>query len=345
MTNYTSSSASADRMPLAASTDLVSPARRISWGAVLAGTVIAVVVQLVLSLIGAGIGLSTVDPLRYASPEASTLGIGAAVWWAVASMISLFAGGWVAGHTDGTPGRTDGVLHGLLTWSLATLLTVYLLASAIGSVVRGGASVMGAAATATAAGAAAVAGPAASMAKQQLEESGISIESLTAQAKELLMQTGKPQLQAGSIASQASAAAGQVTNATGAASAAPAEDIQAVFQRIITAAKKTVDQADREALINVVMARTGASRADAEQRADTWINRYQQARVKLEEQKVQAEAKAREVADASARASSRGALAAAAALILGAIAAALGGRAGARRVREVIAGRTATRVA
>ena len=55
--------------------------RKVSWGAVFAGMVIAVVVQLVLSLLGAGIGLSTVDPLRYNTPDASTFGLGAGIWF------------------------------------------------------------------------------------------------------------------------------------------------------------------------------------------------------------------------------------------------------------------------
>ncbi len=84
-------------------------------GAVVAGMVIAVAAQLVLSLIGAGIGLSTIDPLRYnGTPDASTFGIGAAIWWAITSILALFAGGWVAGHLAGSPEKTDGMLHGML---------------------------------------------------------------------------------------------------------------------------------------------------------------------------------------------------------------------------------------
>ena len=51
--------------------------------------------------LGAGIGLSTVDPLRYNPPDASTVGMGAGIWWAISSMAALFAGGWVAGHLAG----------------------------------------------------------------------------------------------------------------------------------------------------------------------------------------------------------------------------------------------------
>ena len=46
-------------------------ARRISWGAVFAGALVALVVQLALSLLGLGIGMGTVDPLEEANSTAS----------------------------------------------------------------------------------------------------------------------------------------------------------------------------------------------------------------------------------------------------------------------------------
>ena len=310
--------------------------RRMSWGSVFAGMVIAVVVQLVLSLLGAGIGLSTIDPLRYnGSPDAGTFGIGAAIWWAITSIVALFAGGWVAGHLAGSTEKTDGMLHGLLAWGLATIVTVYLLASAIGSVISGGASVVGTAARVTATGAAAAAGPLTDMAKNQLEASGISLDDIKAQARELLAQTGVPGLQPGAVANQASAAAGRMTDAAATAGSdgqPAAQSLQSALQKIIASGKNTVDKVDRDALVNVVMARADVSRAEAEQRVDGWVKSYENARAGFEQKKAEAAAKAKEVADAAAKASSQAALGAAAALILGAIAAALGGMSARREV-------------
>lgn len=306
-----------------------SPLRRVSWGAIIAGMVIAITVQMVLSLLGAGIGLSTIDPLRYSSPDASSFGIGAGVWWAVSSIISLFAGGWVAGHLAGSPEKTDAMLHGLLTWGLAAIVTAYLLASAVSAVVRGGASVVGTAATVTGSAAAAVAGPAADAAKQQLQASGISFDSIKNQAQTLLAQTGKPALQPEALANKAESATNQAANT--AENAGTPADFQALIQRIIDSNKDTVDQADRDAVVNVVAARSGLSKQEAEARVDGWIKTYQDARVKFQEQKAAAEAKAREVADATAKASSQAALAAVLALVLGALAAAFGGMTAHRR--------------
>ncbi|RZI54101.1 MAG: hypothetical protein EOP12_04745, partial [Pseudomonas sp.] len=152
--NATYNAANPGNLPHEYAAEKLSTQRpRVSWGAIIAGVVIAIVCQMVLSLLGAGIGLSTVDPMRYSSPDASTFGIGAGIWWAVSSIISLFAGGWVAAHLAGSPEKTDAALHGLLTWGLAAIVTAYLLASAVGAVVRGGASVVGTASTIAASGA------------------------------------------------------------------------------------------------------------------------------------------------------------------------------------------------
>jgi len=303
--------------------------RRVSWGAIIAGMVVAISVQMVLSLLGAGIGLSTIDPLRYSSPDASSFGIGAGVWWAVSSIISLFAGGWVAGHLAGSAEKTDAMLHGLVTWGLAAIVTAYLLASAVGAVVRGGANVIGTAATVTASGAAAVAAPAADAAKRELQQSGISFDDIKNQAQKLLMQTGKPALQPEALTEKAETAGQQAANTT--ADGTSAAEFQSLIQRIVESNKDTVDAADRDAVVNVVVARSGLSKPEAEARVDGWIKTYQDARVKFQEQKAAAEAKAREVADATAKASSQAALAAVVALLLGALAAALGGMSAHRR--------------
>ncbi len=129
---------------------LVSPARRIAWGAVFAGVALALVVQVVLAMLGAGIGLSTVDPMQGGSPDAQTFGMAAGAWWAVSMLIALYIGGWVAGHMAGLPLKSDGTLHGLVVWAFTVLLMLYLLSSALGGVIGGAFNVMGKAAGQTA---------------------------------------------------------------------------------------------------------------------------------------------------------------------------------------------------
>lgn len=306
---------------------------RVSWGAILAAVVVALGVQLLLSLIGTGIGLSTLDPAQYESPSAANFAMGTAIWWSISSIVALFCGGWVAGHFASSPVRRDGMLHGLVTWSLAAIVAFYLLASAAGSLIRGSASVLGTAATVTAQGAAAAAGPLSDMAADRLKQSGLSMDDLQGQIKTLLMQTGKPQLQPDALEQKADAATQDAsqTAATVGSQNGPSQDLEALMRRIASSGEDTVNAADKDALVNVVQARTGVSRPEAEQRVDGWINTYQQARAKASQLTKEAEAKARQAADATADATSKAAFAAAFALLLGAIAAAVGGALAGRR--------------
>src|SRR3546814_18962420 len=87
--------------------------------------------QLVLGLLGLGIGLATIDPATEQNPFGG-LGIGAGVWWLVTGIISFFAGGWAAGRFAGIPKASDGSLHGIVTWGLVGLLTFFIPTPAVG---------------------------------------------------------------------------------------------------------------------------------------------------------------------------------------------------------------------
>src|ERR687895_991672 len=115
---------------------------RISWSAVFAGLILTLVTQLLLSLLGTGIGLSTVDPATGETPGTETLSIAAGIWWTVSGLIALFIGGWTAAHLAGIPHRTEGIIHGLLTWGLATLLLVSLIGTAVGTLIGGAFNVL-----------------------------------------------------------------------------------------------------------------------------------------------------------------------------------------------------------
>jgi hypothetical protein len=108
------------------------PFARISWGAIFAGALIALATQLVLTLIGAAIGLATLNPASGQSPSGTTLGVGATVWVVITSLISLFLGGYIAGRLGGT---FNGWLHGLATWATVAMLTMLLLTTAAGALI------------------------------------------------------------------------------------------------------------------------------------------------------------------------------------------------------------------
>ena len=76
--------------------------RRISWAAIFGGVILVVAVQLLLSLLGAGIGLGTVNTNLGSTPTASSLGIGAGVWWVISSCVALGLGGYIAAWLAGS---------------------------------------------------------------------------------------------------------------------------------------------------------------------------------------------------------------------------------------------------
>jgi hypothetical protein len=110
---------------------------QVSWGAVLAGVVVALVSQLILNMIGIGIGVATLDLARGDNPSASSFSIGAGIWWTVSGILAALAGGYAAGRLAGKPTESTASWHGLTSWALTTLIIFYLLTTTIGGIVGG----------------------------------------------------------------------------------------------------------------------------------------------------------------------------------------------------------------
>jgi len=128
---------------------------RLSWGAILAGVVVALVTQLFLNMLGVALGAASLAPLS-GGATATTLSTGAGIWLALSSILAALAGGYAAGRFSGAQNESNAGWHGLTTWALTTLLVTYLLSAAATGLLGG----IGSAAKATAQSAAQVAGPA-----------------------------------------------------------------------------------------------------------------------------------------------------------------------------------------
>jgi ElaB/YqjD/DUF883 family membrane-anchored ribosome-binding protein len=309
----------------------------VSWGAVFAGLVLSLIVYLVLSVLGTAIGASAIDPMGDRNPF-SGFGVGAGIWAGVTTLLAIAVGGYVAGHLA----RRSGALHGLLAWGLTTLFTVYLLISATGSAL----SVAGGAAKAGLTTAGAVAGAGVSAAapalggavQRQLDQAGISLDanSLQSELEKLLRQTGKPELQPENLKNEAQAAASEAQASASSAAQAPQTadaDAKGWLASVIQRGERVLNAADKEALVNIIVARTGKSRAEAEQIANNYEQTYNQARAKLEEAKQQAEQKAREAGAEAAKNVARGSWGTLVVLLIGAAVAAGAGMLGFRRQR------------
>jgi hypothetical protein len=111
--------------------------KQVSWGAVFAGATIALVVQIILNLVGIGVGLSTIDVAAGESPSAGSLSVGAGVWWVISGIVAAAIGGYIAGRLSGKASQSTTAYHGLIAWAVSTLLVMYLLSSAASGLIGG----------------------------------------------------------------------------------------------------------------------------------------------------------------------------------------------------------------
>jgi len=114
----------------------INKVSRISWAAIFAGAITAITISFMLNILGVGIGLTTINPMT--DPNTfDGLGTGTLIWWGLSNLAALFVGGLVAGRMSGFPSNADGGLHGFLSWAVYTLVSIYILTSAIGGILSG----------------------------------------------------------------------------------------------------------------------------------------------------------------------------------------------------------------
>ena len=93
--------------------------KRVSWPAIFAGTLVALGTELMLIAFGFFVGLRMVNP---AQPNPfGGVNTWSLAWYLVTSFVALFVGGWVASRLSGNPYKGSGMLHGIVTWGLATV--------------------------------------------------------------------------------------------------------------------------------------------------------------------------------------------------------------------------------
>ena len=94
-----------------------------TWSAVLAGVFASLVIQILLTMLGFGIGLLAIDvPTAQSAPAGA--GWAAFVWWAVSGIIAAFIGGAVAAANSPDQTGLGRVGQALAAWSVATVVVV-----------------------------------------------------------------------------------------------------------------------------------------------------------------------------------------------------------------------------
>ncbi len=109
---------------------------RVSWGAILAGSAIALAVVFMLSLLAIGIGSAVIDPAQDANPLGG-VGVGSGIFLIGAQLIALAIGGYVAAKLAGNPIGINSALHGAAVWALATFGMLFLATTAFSGLMGG----------------------------------------------------------------------------------------------------------------------------------------------------------------------------------------------------------------
>jgi hypothetical protein len=266
---------------------------RLSWGAILAGAIIVLAVQLLLSLLGAGIGLSMIDPAQGGTPTAQSFGLGAGIWWVLSYVLALVAGGYVAARLAASTVPLDGMLQGIVTWAVALMVTAYLLTSAVGGIIGGAFGVVGS--TLSASGETIK-----NAAPQVAQAAGVSPDLLQERTRNLLRASPGPVDPAKLDPQQAE------------------QEIVALLPQLTMGGEQAAGARDR--ITAIMAARLGITKAEAD-------TRLGQTQAEIDQAKVQAADAAVRATDATTSGLSWASLLAFFALALGAAAAAFGGHA------------------
>jgi cytochrome bd-type quinol oxidase subunit 2 len=94
-----------------------------SWSAIAAGTLTSLIIQVMLTMLGLGVGLISSDVSTAANAPVA-VSAGAVLWFIASGIFSAFVGGAVAGALSPAVTDRSRSAHALATWALASLIVV-----------------------------------------------------------------------------------------------------------------------------------------------------------------------------------------------------------------------------
>ena len=106
------------------------PTSRINWGAIIGGSIIGLFFQVLFSLFGIAVGITALNP---GARVGMGFGIGAGIYLVLITIISVFIGAFAAGRFTGLASRYDGLLHGVATLALLTIVSLFTITSGLGA--------------------------------------------------------------------------------------------------------------------------------------------------------------------------------------------------------------------
>ena len=323
-----------------ADTDFVVPPpsllARVSWGAIFAGTLVAVAVTAFLGLLGLGLGFAAIDPTG--SAPFAGVGKGALIWWGVTNVVALLLGGFVAARLAGIPRGLTGLLHGLAVWSLGLLLTLWLATTAVGAVLGAASSVVSTTARITASVAGTVGGAAVSAGeaampgdaalREALREQGLTRDRVRQEAQEISRAAGLDRSDARRAEEIVAQTGRDIVMTPGDAG----DDLARAVDRLFSGRNAPLSEAERGRLAEEIATRAGVTPQEAERIADRWQAQADAAAARVSTTAEEARTRAGELSKQGLEALSQAAWAAFIASLIGLLAALIGAILGAPSV-------------
>lgn len=330
--------------------------KRISWGSIFAGVITVLSISILLSMLGTSIGLFMFNPLS----DHPTSGIGAtvSVWTIISLIVSLIAGGFVAGKLA----ATDGIIHGFLVWASTMIITVIIGAALAMGAAKLTVNILGSLSSVTGSllsGVGSAVGQGASGLSDQVKNLFDNIdfnadddnENLPADIRKALKKSGVKELQPDYLQGQLTAVKNDLQKSVKKLATHPKDAdniINGFLDRLQKRANKLADNINRDDVTKAIANNTNLSKAEVENAVDQYIDltntaiekgkeqiqnlqqTIENAKQELQEMKQKALEEAKEASKAAART----ALISFFALLVGAVICAIAGLYGTRKTRE-----------
>lgn len=265
---------------------------RISWGSVFGGVMTVLAISVLLSILNSSIGLFMLDPLSEhpASGIDTAVGIGSAV----ILIVSMAAGGFVAGKLAGM----DGMIHGFLVWAttliVAAILGIFL---AVGAA-KMTANALGAVSSVTGnvlSGAGSIVGNGVSALSEKAEDlfgkidfSGtLKEENIPQNIRTALIKSNVKELQPDYLNKQLEEVKDDLSKSVKEIVASPQEADEAInsfLDRLKQRAENLSQKIDRNDLSKAIANNTNMSKAEADKTVNQYMNLIDNARAEAGEQ-------------------------------------------------------------
>jgi len=223
----------------------------VRWGAVFAGLVVGISVQMALTLLGLAIGAWSID---FQEPQPTRVPISTGIWTGISMLISAFTGSFVTGRLSGSALRADGMYHGAVLWGLTWLIFAWLTTTALATMVGGLFSVFGSGLQVLGQGASQ--GIGGTISKVDVRNLNVSVEVVKKQIESVLRATQKPELQPSELKKDADKAAERVQSG---------QPVSQVTDTVAAEVQEKLAALDKEAAVNIMVTKLGMSHNQAQE--------------------------------------------------------------------------------